>query len=126
MPNAGLRDLLAQRPAPPPAIGARLVMAMAGLCLALGACQSTKNASGPAPSKAAPTASGGLKINEAEPFAGLRAAAQRQQVTPDAKAKAMAPPPGIEPADVALVTEGSDAPGAAPLDSVLAKFGPEV
>src|SRR5690349_6775128 len=99
-----------------------MLAAAAGVCLALGACQSTSK-----PGAAQPKATaggGGLKINEAEPFAGLKALAQQQRQTPDAKALAIGPPPGIDPADVAAIGE-SDVNTRLSVDEVLAKFQPE-
>jgi tetratricopeptide (TPR) repeat protein len=71
-------------------------------------------------------ATGGLTINEAEPFAGLKALSQRQRQSPDTRAQAIAPPPGIDASEVAPLGDvGPDSPASAPLDTVLAKFQPE-
>src|SRR4051812_39546020 len=104
----------------------RALLAAAGLSLALGACHSTQNANSDrsaAPKQAA--GAGGLKIVEREPFQGLRTLAAKQQRSPDARAKALPPPPGVEADDVAplstdqLVPSG---PALMPLPAVLAKF----
>src|SRR5438477_11356185 len=114
MPTAGLRDRLS---------ACAGLLGAAGLCIALAACQSTNKPAGPRPTA---QTTGGLKIKEAEPFAGLKSLAARQAATPDSAAKTMAPPPGVDPAEVAPLTELSpDSPAMAPLDTVLAKFASE-
>src|SRR4051812_13605238 len=116
MPKAGLKDSVW---AP-----AGMLAAAAGLCLALGACQSSPKPS-VGHSGAARTTSGGLRIDEAAPFSGLNALADRQSQAPDIAAMAMAPPPGVDPTDIAPLEAGPEAPGRAPLEVVLARFESE-
>ena len=121
----GPRDLSARQRTLPCALGPAALVAVVGLCLSLAACQSGSKGSA-APKSGTPSASGGLTINEAEPFAGLKALSQRQRQSPDTKAQTLAPPPGIEGSEVAPLADlGSDSPATASLDTVLAKFTTE-
>jgi tetratricopeptide (TPR) repeat protein len=113
MPKAGLKD----------SVWASAGLLAAGLCLALG-CQSNPKTGAARPNAARP-ASGGLRIEEAEPFAGLKALSAKQAQTPDSGAMTMPPPPGVDLADIAPMEAGPDSPARAPLDAVLAKFSGE-
>jgi tetratricopeptide (TPR) repeat protein len=118
MPKAAPRDSYQQHGG----LSAWMLAAAAGVGLALGACQSTSKPAAGGTKAAA--SGGGLKINEAAPFAGLKALSEQQRQTPDAKALAISPPPGIDTADVAPIGD-SDANARMSVDAVLAKFQPE-
>jgi hypothetical protein len=123
MPS-GPRDLSAFHPLPR-ALAPAVLVASVGLCLSIAACQSGSKAAG-APKVASASGSGGLTINEAEPFAGLKALSQRQRQSPDSRAQSITPPPGIDAGEVAPLKDvGPDSPATVPLDAVLAKFQPE-
>src|SRR3954468_1679970 len=101
MPKAGLKDSV---------WASAGLAAAAGLCLAIGACQTSPKPSAARPS-AARTTSGGLRIDEAAPFSGLTGLAARQSQAPDLAAMAMAPPPGVDASDIAPLEAGPDALG---------------
>src|SRR2546430_377269 len=100
-------------------LGPRALLVAAGLCLVLG-CQSSQPGSA-----AKKTDASGQRSIDAEPFAGLKALSQHQHQTPDAKAKTLPPPPGIEFTDVAPLAPEAvapDSPAALPLDAALDTF----